>query len=221
MKLGFVDGLQVENCLWWSQEKLFNSALMFRDCRPEVSQMGMTIALWEQGTNNLQTHLSWLRRTCASGRTVMVLNVSGEGNLQPNAISPYGIHERFGTLHKLNADLFWLDDSLAALRSYDVLRSVALAQSVEMTLQHKRENRLDVQIYAEGRCALYALIAKMLDTDNNIDKLIVQGEVGHVAKWVRSRYYDAHNVWATILPGMLKYFDVEDLIRWTGASYLH
>ncbi|MBP1990849.1 alpha/beta hydrolase family protein [Paenibacillus eucommiae] len=217
--LGTMEGLEVRTCLWWSQEKLFNHAYLFRNAvEGQLNQSGqqITIAVWEKGTKQLEAHLSWIRETCSAGHTVMVLDVSGEGNLEPAAISGIGLYERFGTIHKLTTDLIWLDDSIAALRSYDLLRAAEMAA----TFMSLDQQDIQVEVYAEGKFALYALLAKLVDPSKRISKVTVGKESGSIGEWVKSRYYDNYNVMATILPGILKYCDIPDLVRWTDATIL-
>jgi len=47
--------------------------------------------------------------------------VSGCGPHEPYPIYGKPVHSYFGVMHKLADDLIWLGDSLAALRTYDVL----------------------------------------------------------------------------------------------------
>ena len=72
----------------------------------------------------------------------MILDVSGVGRRCPirsiNNMIPM-IHE---VLHKLTNDLMWLGDSMAALRTYDVLRALDRVELMELIDQD------DIQIYA-------------------------------------------------------------------------
>lgn len=207
--LGTLDGeeLTVESLLWWSQTGLFNHGLMFRsqDCTDQAAPV--TVALWQRGTRKIEAHLDWLRQTCKAGRAVLVLDVSGDGAITPNSITAKGgIHDFYGTIHKLTTDLFWLDDSLAALRTFDVVRSLDFVE-----LLGGKANA-DIRLYAEGRFSLYAELAAALD--DRLKLVEMENGVDSVAEWVGSRYYEALDSEAILLPGMLRYFDLPDLRRW-------
>lgn len=231
------NGLNVETLLWWSQKGLFNHAFLFQadaaekrkkplqGSRAEAEQRAyeareeserqqeehalppVTIALWPRGTKRLAPRIDWIRQTCLSGRAVLVLDVSGDGAVMPNSISPRrGMHDFYGTLHKFSIDLFWLDDSLAALRTFDVLRALDLIDSFS-------EGRSrDTRLYAEGRFSLYAQLAEMLD--DRLKQVEIVDGIESISEWVRSRYYDNLDSEGIVMPGMLKWFDLPDLRRW-------
>lgn len=68
------------------------------------------------------------------------------GGLPTDApLNPAPIAGTFGTMHKLATDLLWLNDSLAAIRVYDVLRAVDLARLVAPAHAPK------LSLYASGR----------------------------------------------------------------------
>ncbi|MFC3772682.1 alpha/beta hydrolase family protein [Paenibacillus sp. GCM10012303] len=206
LRLNNVESLAPESYLWWSQEGLFNHGVAFRDERFDGKQLPVSIGLWERGTTVASEKLSWIKETCAQGKIAFVLDVSGDGICAPSAISPYSIWSRFGTLHKLTADLFWLDDSLVAVRAYDVIRALDMAEQLPDAAAER------VELYAEGRYALYAELAAALD--ERIGGLHIGNGPDSVASWVRSRHYDPFDLLSTILPGMLRYFDLPDLRRW-------
>ena len=142
----------------------------------------------------------------------MALDVSGEGALMPNALIGDNVYGKFGAIHKLTADLFWLDDSLAAMRVYDVLRAVEFAGQIPGA------DIGDIRLYAKGKYTLHGRLAKLLDTDGRIGKLELEDDGGTVADWVRERYYDDCDVIGHIIPGMLHYFDLPDLDRWLNKE---
>lgn len=208
--LGQWGELTVESVVWWSQKGILNHALLFRHYRHAGTRLPLTIALWDGGTSRLQPHVSWIRDVCGQNREVMALDVTGVGALVPNAINPHGMHETLGTLFKLATELFWLDDSLAALRAYDVLRALDVA---ELLAGNDRE---DIHCYAHGYSGLYGQLAAALD--RRPTKWTFEGGYESVAAWVRSRYYDATDTLSYVMPGMLRYFDLPDLKRWNVFS---
>jgi hypothetical protein len=211
LPIGKVDGLETEGWIWWSQEGLFNHAIVFRnsDCTDPVQPL--VIAVWERGTHRLASHSAWIQATVSEGSSVMVLDVSGEGALTPNAISPIGLYDRFGTIHKLTTDLFFLGDSLVAMRTFDVLRAVEMAM-YSLPIEAKF-----LQVYGEGKFGLYVKLAEALDRERRVKRWSVSNGPRSVADWVRVREYDETEVLGMVLPGMLHYFDLPDLEQWFSS----
>lgn len=206
--IGLEDEFIVYSSLWWSQEGLLNHAYTFLDQRlaGATQPMPATIAVWDGGTSNLQAHRSWIRETCRSGRTVVVLDTTGIGPLLP-----YGSEYRdplafYGVIHKLANDLLWLGDSLAAMRTYDVLRAV------EMIAEWSMLTVDDLQLYGDGRQGIYAELASCLES--RIVHTQTINVMHSVADWVRMRHYDEYDISSIIIPEMLTYLDLPDLKRW-------
>lgn len=208
ISLNETEGLSVESYIWWSQEGIFNHAFSFRDPAFAGQTLPVAIGLWEQGTRKLQDKLDWIRETCAQGKIAFVLDVTADGLGTPRPINALPLWERYGTIHKLTADLFWLGDSLAAVRAYDVLRALDMAKLLPDSAAES------VQLYSRGRFSLYAELAAALD--DRIAAIQVENGAENGASWVGSHSYDAFDRISMILPGMLRYFDLPDLRRWRG-----
>jgi cephalosporin-C deacetylase-like acetyl esterase len=207
-----VDELMVYNGIWWSQEGLFNHGILFRDFHFKEKELPLTIAVWDNGTNDLQTHFKWIRDTCSSGRAVLVLDVSGVGKLSPNSLAGnIPPREFYGVIHKLTDDLIWLNDSMVALRTYDVIRALELVDFLP-EIQNS-----DIQIYAQRRQGIYTQLAAFLD--QRIEHIEVENGMESIGEWVKSRYYDHFDIMSLVLPGMLKYFDLPDLKKWGTDKY--
>jgi hypothetical protein len=116
------------------------------------------------------------------------------------------MHDFFGTLHKFAADLFWLDDSLAALRTFDVVRALDIVEWLSGGTNG------DIRLYTDGRFGLYGQLAELLD--NRLKRVDVVNGIGSIAELVRSRHYDTLDSEGIMMPGMLRYFDLPDLLRW-------
>jgi hypothetical protein len=194
--------------LWWSQEGLFNHALVLRHFEKRDQTLPLTMAIWPGGTTRLQPHLTWIRRTCGAGRAVMVFEPSGIGAIAPHASGdPLSL---FGAIHKLGDDLLWLGDSLTALRAYDVTRAV----DVLPLIPHIDADGL--MLYGFGRYAVYGQLAAALDS--RIAGMEVARGMGSYAEWVKQRHFDSHDIRSVILPGMLQHFDLPDLERRSEES---
>lgn len=198
---GAVEGLSIERALWWSQPDLFSFGVLFRDAR-RSEHLPVTLAVWDSGTGALRPHWEWLRDTCATGRAVLVLDVSGVGALLPRPITRGDPEGFYGVIHKLATDLFWLGDDMVSLRTHDVLRAL------DMIAAWPGLDPDDTQVYAHGRLGLYGRLAAILD--DRIQRVVVEAAPQAWADWVGARRYEARNIYSAILPGMLRHFDLPD-----------
>lgn len=204
-QLGTWEGLTVQSSIWWSQPGLFSHGFLFRSVRTRPERHSLTVAIWEGGTSQLQSHQQWLLERCRRGDAVLVLDLAGAGALEPNPINGKGMRDTFGTIHKLNLDLFWLDDSLAAIRAYDILRALEFARGLAFADPER------VTVYAEASFSFYAELAAALDTGPKLELVHPRTSV---AEWVRTEYYRKNADNEFILPGMLRRFDLPDLRVW-------
>ena len=205
-------GLMVEGLIWWSNEGVLNYGLLFKNetltetDAERYARMPVTLAVWDNGTAALVEHYRWIRQTCATGRAVLVLDSSGIGNIVPNRMNSMPMHDFEGTLCCLSDYLIWQDDSLFALRVWDVLRAIAMLE------QHVASGMADIDIYLEGRHGMCAACAAFLsDTKHDVRMERLPEDV---ALMVADRLYESHDVMNFIMPGMLQYFDYSDIIRW-------
>ncbi|UUZ85183.1 hypothetical protein LJK88_17345 [Paenibacillus sp. P26] len=143
---GEVGSLWVLRTVWWSQRGPLGHALQFLDAKHWGSRVPLTIGVWEGGTGKLEEHAKWIEETCASGRMAMVLNPTGIGASLPHLNAPGDKpFKRFGILDRHTDELMWLGDSMAAVRSFDVIRAVELASGL------KNVDPGDIRLYgAEG-----------------------------------------------------------------------
>jgi cephalosporin-C deacetylase-like acetyl esterase len=205
MLKGQLYDLTYYNSMWWSQEGIFNYALIFRDFRYLGKELPITIAVWDGGTTQLLPHLRWISETCRSGRAVMVLDVSGVGALLPHSLNNNDPFEFYEIIHKLTTDLIWLNDSMAALRTYDVLRALDVVERLnDISIK-------DIQVYAYGLQGVYGQLAAPLD--ERIAGIEVSNGMGSYKDWVTARHYDPQDIMSVIIPGMLKHFDLPDVDR--------
>ncbi len=207
--------LSAAKYLWWSQPGLMNHALRFQDRSLPTPTEGcpVTLAVWDGGTTAVESHLDWIRKTCAQGRNVWVLDVSGMGELEPNPINAHPMRGLYGTIYRLADDLIWLDDSLVALRVHDVLRAVDVISSLDDCAS------TDFHAYSSDRHGLYVHLATALEP--RVQQVELEGRLKSFDDWIRPHVYDDHKVKEFILPDVLEYFDLPDLDRWLGARMIH
>lgn len=209
VSMGTFEGLDVQYALWWSQPELMNSGYVIRAAAqvPSDGENGQanpnwTIALWPQGTMKLADHWEWIRKTCEAGQTVLVLNVSGVGPHEPHPLFGKPVHRFFSMMHKLADELIWLGDSLAALRAFDIVRSIDWIQS---TFADSSCALPEITISAEGLFRVYAEIAK------KVDHRILRVESPDGSKpiqlqdWLREGPSDDEQVMSVIFPNMLHF----------------
>ena len=205
------DGISVSKYLWWSQPGLMNHGLCFQESSlPEPSEdRPITLAVWEGGTAAVSHHLDWIRETCAQGRNVWVLDISGTGELEPHPINARPLHGLFGTVYRLADDLIWLNDSLVALRVYDVLRALEMIPGLD------GNSATDIHLHAHDRHGIYARLAAVLD--NRVQQIESDHAFGSFDAWIRPRCYNEQDTKEFILPGVLQFFDLPDIDRWLGS----
>ena len=202
--------LTVDRYMWWSQEGLYSHALCFRHIKYMGGKLPVTIAVWDGGTSALGDHACWLRDECMAGRAVLVLDVAGTGSLEPHPVNDREIHDSYGTLRKFADDLIWLDDSMPALRTYEVIRTLDAIERMD----HFSED--DIMVHGSGRYGMYGLLAGF--ADRRIKKVRLENTTDSLEKLVCAKYYDDSGIKDIILPGMLKYFDLPDLRCWMGEK---
>ncbi|MGI2294483.1 alpha/beta hydrolase family protein [Paenibacillus sp. GXUN7292] len=203
-------GLNIKYALWWSQPEVMNSGYLFSpDCGTDdasgsdLSRATIAIALWQDGTKNLVQWWNWIQSMCASGRTVLVLNVSAVGPHEPHLLYGKPNDRFFGMTHKLADELIWLGDSLAALRIYDVLRAADFAASL------CKPDDCQIELYAAGLFRIYAELAIKLDERLQAGKL--PGDAGSIrlSEWLAQGVADERDVMSVIIPGILQYYDLQ------------
>ena len=192
----------VDIVFWYPQPYLANLGMLIRPREQRVEHLPVTIAIWDEGTAALSAHTEWIRAECERGRAVFVVNLSGMGPLKPDAINEGPIGDLYGTWRKLSDDLEWMGDSMVALRTHQALRSI------EVLGEWPELQRDDVRFYAEGRIGVHAKLAASLAPT-------VKGcewqDGFKFSDFVRTRSYDSKGIKPFILPGVLRYFDVDEL----------
>jgi hypothetical protein len=195
-----VDGLVADIAFWWSQPRLANLGMLFRP-RGSSGKLPVTLALWDEGTNALSQHAAWLKEECGRGRAVLVVNLCGMGPLKPDPINSRG-EGLTSTFRKLADDLSFLGDSLVALRTFELLRALdVLSDWPELATT-------GVRIYAQGRVGMHGPLAAALDS--RIEKCEWHDNF-RFTDFVRNRNYDATDIKSILLPGVLRYFDLDEL----------
>jgi hypothetical protein len=197
-----VGAFTVDIAFWYPQPYLANLGMLIRPRERPAGPLPVTIAIWDEGTAALSAHTDWITAECARGRAVFVVNLSGMGPLKPDAINQGSIVDLYGTWRKLSDDLEWMGDSMLALRTYQALRSI------EVLGEWPELKRDDVRFYGEGRSGVHAKLAAALAPE-------VKGcewQNGFTfTDFVRTRSYESKDIKPFILPGVLRYFDLDEI----------
>jgi cephalosporin-C deacetylase-like acetyl esterase len=202
-----LEELTAELGFWWSQPGLINAGLLFRESARKGRRLPVTLAVWDGGTRVLAAHWDWLRAQCRAGRAVLVVDVSGTGSLLSHPLNGQPVQEFYGAIHKFADDLLWLDDDLAALRAFDVLRALDVIEEWPGLAADK------IHCYAHGKHGVYAQLAAALD--KRVKALTVVGGIGSYAEFVRARQYDHHDIKSIVLRDILRHCDLPELKEWS------
>lgn len=191
---------------WRSELDLWNAGVLLGATPPRSSPEGTVlpadppasdtihIALLDRGTSELTTEHRV--HEVAGGDALLVLDVRGTGALTPYDSDGRAPDDIASSTYKLECDLMWLDDSLAAGQLFDVLRTVDLLVSGQLMGWSPARIRL----YGEGIGAFYATLATAIDS--RIESVTLHGPVLDVDGLLRRRYHDdGRGDWRALLPG--------------------
>jgi len=192
------NGLFAEMLLWFTQEMMPCYGVMFKDIRNQNKAIPVTVCLWQGGTDNLMVHMETIRRLCREGRAALVVDLTAMGKCTPNL--PHTEVDPGNSISsitdKLAKSLFMLGDSLCALRAFDLM------QTVKMICEEFKTE--DIAIHAEGKYAVFARIARKLDSEIEI-KLTDEVTVGEL---ISSKYYDTYDIAQILMPGLGIHMDL-------------
>jgi hypothetical protein len=117
------EGAQVQHCFWWSETDVLNAGVLLQP--PDGHYDRLLLALLDRGTDDLDAWRDRLLERVRQGEAVLALDVRGTGALSPREITN-ARNAPYITSFKLATELIWLDDSMAAMQVYDILRAVAM-----------------------------------------------------------------------------------------------
>ena len=185
------EGLNVQPLLWFSQPQMPQQGLLFTQGSAFTE---IVVCLWEKGTDDLESHEEIIRDICQSGKAALVVDLSGMGKCKPYELNTlFPATERFGTLDVLAKDLYCLDDSLCALRLYEL--DYALKEVCGYF-------HCTGSIYAEGLSCRYAQLLKIVQPQLDVR---IAKEGTSYEDILCKKYYNDHNLSAIMLPGIGKY----------------
>lgn len=201
---GAAGELVFESILWISQSHITNHAYIFVKPENAKKKNPTTLALWHFGTNCLDAHAAFIRSECEKGRAVMVLDLSGMGLVEQRAFTQNQRPTDFyGPIFLINDNLVWQNDSLCALRCYDLLRALDIAGI------YPRTKGEDIKIYTHGKYSVYADIIKFFD--KRVSEVESEEGLESYAEFIKSWLYDHEDIQSVIMPGLLNIIDLDEL----------
>lgn len=172
----------------------------------------VTVAVWENGTAELQRHRDFLFSRCRRGESVLVLDIPGYGAMRPNRILRMSGTGFEGTNYLLANDLFWLGDSLFSLRVFELL------SAIRMLRESLSFDGPAIRLYGEGFPAVYTAAAALL-TEVDLGGCLLRDYPRDMEQQAGDRLYDSYDIYSRLLPGALAYFDFSHLKTWVEEKY--
>lgn len=205
------DGYLGTTFSWYTQKRLFTYGVLIRPEEYEFDMKRPTIvAVWDEGSRAIGAHEAWIKDQCAKGFQVFVLDVTGIGDVRQNPLriddTPDQYYKFYGTMYKLDCDLLYCGDSMPAMRVYDVL------QCIEMLKKDVGLTEDMITLYADETHGMYAAMAAFLNEKVGViygEHLIESAEEAYIKPW----HIPYDDLYSKFLPGMLKYFDFNEIKR--------
>jgi hypothetical protein len=186
-----------------TQTDMHGAAFRFTPIKKVESSV---LALWLNGTSSTDEHMSWIHQQINKGIEVIIVDLSGEGQLRQRDFIWWAKHDEwYGSLYKLNDDLLWLNDSLACLRIFETLKAVEFIQKL------RPETKLS--LYTEDEHVLYGAMANLL-LDKPLTHKRKNGEFTY-SNWVKRKTYP--HLWGFTLsiPDLLKHIDLDEVLKYS------
>lgn len=196
--------------VWRPQEGYVNNGVLLRDMRLDGKALPTVIALWENGTQAIERHSLWIHRQCAAGRQVLILDVCGIGSCEPNAVSNANMYIGWCTHYILQTNLIDLDDSYAAIRTYQLMQALRVVPDLPLPCAD------EFIFYGEGEFARYAKVAALLSGAKVLDDRNYQ-QYGEI---VAEKYPDQTHTHDWEWPGILSVTDMDELDGYLEDSKL-
>lgn len=199
------DGYVGRSVMWWVQKGLAAYGVLIT--RSEFETDGVpcpvVIALWGDGTRAIAEHEEWIRAQCDAHKQVLVVDLPGMGNIrQPHLWGWSDYRGAYGVLYKMCCDLMYMDDSMAAMQTYHLLRTVDMLRD---SMQKQ-----EITLYCDDGEGVYGIMAGYLE---GLDREYGEHLLRNVERQILSQRplrYD--NTLSYVIPDMLNHFDYDELM---------
>ncbi|WP_075741977.1 MULTISPECIES: acetylxylan esterase [Actinoalloteichus] len=148
---------------------------------------------------------------------VVVVDVRGQGALAVHDRDGLPAEDQASAVYKLGCDLLWLDDSLAAARTFDVLRAVDVLRREEpLRRRHPRlTEHSPVHLHGYGLGAFHALLAAVVDPA--VASVTVTDPIVDTDRIRTERLHDeGRGGWQALVPGLAGIASTRRLERMLG-----
>jgi len=134
---------------------------------------------------------------------VLVIDLPGVGNIeQPRIWRNYDYYAAYGTMYKMCCDLLYMGDSMAAMQTYHLLRTVdMLRESLKLE---------DISFYCDDQDGVFGIMAGYLA---GLKREYGENILSSIEKQILpQRPLQYHNTLRHVIPDMLKYFDYDEIM---------
>ncbi len=191
--------------MWWVQKDLAAFGVMIEKDAPTTNKNApVVIALWDNGTRAIPAYEDRIRDLCAAGSRVLVVDLPGVGSLEQAKLWGWASYrEAYGTMYKMCCDLMYMDDSMAAMQTYHLLRTVGMLRE---SLGAER-----ISFYCAEQEGVYGIMAGYL---TGLPREYAPDLLTDVQKqYLPQRPLTYDNTLSYIIPGMLRHFDYGELMQ--------
>ncbi len=193
-----------KSVMWWVQKNLAAfGVLICKGKDPLVKPRPTVIALWDHGTKSIANREEWIKAQCDAGKQVLVVDLPGVGAIEQAHVWGWSAYrDAYGTMYKMCCDLLYMGDSMAAMQTYHLLRTV------EMLKDYWQID--DISLYCDGQEGVCGIMAGYL---GGIRREYGESLLTNVEEQILSQRplrYD--NTLCYLVPGMLEYFDYDELM---------
>ena len=195
--------IRVVQGFWFTEPMMCNAGYFIRPADKEYDDV--TIVVSNRGTLDMEARREWIYDNVREGHALLFMDVRGMGNLLPRAVSPCAIEENYGTMFKFVYDAVCLEDDLASMRIYDVLKAVEMVKTDALIALGERP----VKIFGSGIGGFYAYLAAAIQPD--IKACEIEDTLFSLDSLMRSRYYEDNRQNQIVIFGMAAQFDMPDL----------
>ncbi len=205
-KYSFKDGeldaynLDLQPFTWFQQEGIYNFGIYFNKYSEKPRKI--VIAIWDGGTMLLHKHLDEVMDLCEQGYGVFAVDLTGTGTVSDGLYHPGQPDFYYTRMITFCNNLLVNGDSMPAMRVRGLLRAVDVAEDIA-------GKGSEISVLTHDAFNLYGLMAKLIDA--RIHHVDERTPLNSIRKYAEQKYYNHNNIFAILMPGMLRVFDVDEL----------
>ncbi len=186
-------GVVSNSYFWFNQDNMPNYGILMRSYKDIGKDIPVKVCLFDGGTKHIDTNKALIQHILRSGYAVFILDVTGIGLCSPDPHMGVDIHANGGALTFWAKHLFFLGDSLAAIRLYDLECLPKVLEAIP--------NVTDFSLYATGNSGILASLYGLMHEEVSVEVENCQS----ISDVVLHRYYEEYDLTGYILPGIAPY----------------